>query len=116
MRNLIARLVRASLTLAILLVLLGCPVGARIGDLTRDPGRYYNKEVAVSGRVVQSFGVLGQGVYEVDDGTGRIWVFSEGYGVPSRDANVRVAGRVIQGAEFMGKSYALALRQTHRRS
>ena len=53
------------------LALTGCPERIRIGDIERDPGRYYNREVTVAGRVVRSYGAAGAGVYEVDDGTVR---------------------------------------------
>ena len=115
MSNLIVKLARAALVAALLLLLAGCPTQTRIGDIARDPGRYYNKEVAITGRVVQSFGALGLGAYEVDDGTGRIWVLSEGFGLPAREAQVVVAGSVIEGASFGGRSYGLALRQTRKR-
>ena len=33
----------------------------KIGDITADPGRFMNKEVAVAGHVTQSIGFLGRG-------------------------------------------------------
>ena len=98
------------------LALTGCPERKRISEITSDPGRYYDKEVTVVGRVTRSYGALGQGVFEIDDGTGRMWVFSEKYGVPSRDAYVGVSGRVIPGVTFGGRNYATVLRETKRRS
>jgi starvation-inducible outer membrane lipoprotein len=99
------------------LVLTGCPERKRIGDITSDPGRYANKEVTVVGRVTgHSYGALDKGVFEVDDGTGRIWVLSEHYGVPSKDTYVGVTGRVVPGLTFGGRNYATALRETKRRT
>jgi hypothetical protein len=100
--------------LASLALLAGCPQGHKISDLERNPGRYAGKEVAVSGTVSNSFGALGTGAYEVDDGTGKIWVISTGYGVPSKGAHVTVAGGLIQGANFGGRSFGLALKETRR--
>src|SRR5215813_1021227 len=48
-----------------------CPSQTNIAKINADPGRYRNKEVAIVGRVTDSYGVLGQGAYEIDDGTGR---------------------------------------------
>lgn len=95
--------------------LVGCE-RLKIGEITADPGRYMDKEVNVSGRVTQSFGVLGKGMYEIDDGTGKLWVVAEERGVPSRGALVGVKGRITPTVTFMGKNYATVMRETDRRS
>ena len=79
------------------LLMTGCPPRMRIAEINRDPGRYFNREVTVVGRVTRSYGALGQGVYEIDDGTGRMWVLTEKYGVPGKDAYVGVTGKVYPG-------------------
>src|SRR5437870_12067191 len=56
----------------------------KISEINADPGRYMNKEVAVVGRVTQSIGAVGEGVYQGDDGTGRLSVMTNSGGVPSR--------------------------------
>ena len=91
------RILSAVLLVAGVLCLAGCPQRLTIEHINRDPGRYRNKEVAIAGRVVSSYGALGTGVFEVDDGTGRMWVFSQRYGVPGRDARLAVAGYIEQG-------------------
>jgi len=98
------------------IALTGCPQRTSIADITRDPGRYYDKEVTVAGRVTRSYGALGQGIYEIDDGTGRLWVFAEKYGVPSARAEVSVTGRVVPGVTFAGRNYVTVLRETRRRT
>jgi X-X-X-Leu-X-X-Gly heptad repeat protein len=69
----------------------------------------------VAGKVSDGFGALGTGVFQIDDGTGRLWVFSQNYGVPGSGAKVAVTGRLQQGFSFGGRSFALALRQTQAR-
>ncbi len=64
-----------------------------INQIKAEPSRYANREVAIVGNVVQSYSVLGKGAYEVDDGTGRLWVVSE-TGVPRKGARVVVKGTV----------------------
>ncbi len=103
-------LVAATISLA------GCPRGTTIGEINSDPGRFRDKEVAIKGRVVTSFGVAGEGAYELDDGTGRIWVISSGGGVPSQGAKVRAVGRVQSGITFAGRSFATVLRESQRHS
>jgi len=87
----------------------------KIGDINADPGRFMNKEVAVAGTVTQSIGALGRGIYQVDDGSGRLWVLSNGRGVPSKGAKIGVKGRVSQSVIFMGINYATVLQESDRR-
>lgn len=109
---------KLSLTLLLIvgtLVLAGCPTRTSIERINRDPGRYAGKDVAIAGHVTTSFGALGTGVYEVDDGSGRMWVFSERYGVPSNGTRVAVTGRIEQGFSFGGRSFSTIMRETERR-
>ena len=109
---------RLSLTLLLIaasVILTACPTRTSIERINRDPGRYVGKEVAIAGHVTTSFGALGTGVFEVDDGTGRMWVFSERYGVPGNGARVGVRGRIEQGFSFGGRSFATIMRETERR-
>lgn len=107
---------RLAVTVTLLgaVVAIGCGV-TRIADILRDPGRYANREVTIAGEVVNSFGALGQGAFELDDGSGRMWVLSLGFSVPSRGARVAVTGRVEAGVTIGGRSFATVLRETKRR-
>ena len=97
----------------VMIFLVGCET-TKIGDINRDPGRYAGKDITISGQATESFGVLNEGAFEVDDGTGRIWVLSEGFGVPGKGAHVTVTGRVQSGVAFAGRSFGTVLRQTQR--
>lgn len=85
-----------------------------INKINADPGRYYNKKVSVEGRVTDSYGVLGEGAYEIDDGTGRLWVIAE-RAVPARGSYVEAKGHVITGFVYRGRNLAAALRETGRK-
>jgi hypothetical protein len=115
MNKLFSRLSLSLLLMAGTLLLAACPTRTSIGKIIRDPGRYAGREVAVGGRVSNSFGALGSGVYQIEDGTGEIWVFSQRYGVPSNGTKVGVRGTVSQGFSFGGRSFAVVLRETERR-
>jgi hypothetical protein len=67
-----------------------------ISHILVDPHRYANQEVGVVGKVVRSYSVLGHGAYEVDDGTGTLWVISS-TGVPREGARVGVKGTIRDG-------------------
>ena len=104
-----------SAILAAALALTACPNKTTISQVTADPGKYQNKEVGLIGTVTESYGVLGNGVYELDDGTGRIWVVTQ-RGVPSRGSRVGVSGRVYSGLQFGGRNYGLGLREENRKT
>ena len=101
--------------LAVALVMAGLLAGCertKISDINRDPGSYSNKEVTIAGEVTTAFGALNQGAFELDDGTGRLWVVSSGFGVPSQGAKVAVTGRVQSGVTVGTRSFANVLRET----
>jgi len=91
----------------------------KISDINADPGSFKNKEITVAGEVVQSMGAslgsFSKGVYEISDGTGSLWVYSESRGVPSKGAHVGVKGRVAQSVTVMGHNYATVLQESDRR-
>ena len=109
----------ARLAPAIVLALAACLIGCSrtsIADINRDPGRFSGQEITIKGQSSNAFGGMGTGVYQVDDGTGRIWVFSENFGVPGDGATVSVTGRIEQGISFGGRNYGVMLRQTQARN
>jgi hypothetical protein len=87
-----------------------------IGDITADPGHFMNKDVNVAGQVTQSIGFMGKGIYQIDDGTGRLWVLANGRGVPSKGATVGVKGKVTPTVTFMGVNYATVMRESNRKA
>ena len=101
--------------LAATLFLTACPSQTNIGRINSDPNRYRGKEVGIVGRVTDSYGVLGQGAYEIDDGTGKIWVATR-RGVPSRGTEVGTKGYVHNGFSFGGRSYGTVIEETDRRT
>jgi len=113
--HLVKKIAAASLVLTAVLLLTACPSQTTISKINADPARYRNKEVAIVGTVRDSYGALGQGAYEIDDGTGRLWVVTR-RGVPSRGSRVGAKGRVYNGFNFGGRNYGTVLEETDRRS
>jgi hypothetical protein len=101
---------------ATILLLAGCPPSTKISDIERDPGKYANKDVTIAGRTSNSYGALGSGMFQIDDGSGTMWVYSQNYGVPGNGTKVSVTGRISQGFSFGGRSFAIILRQSRPRS
>ncbi len=104
-----------SLILALSLLASACPERVTIGKILANPSRYHDKEVVITGRVSNSFGVafIG-GIYKLDDGTGSIWVITD-KGVPSKGAEVGLKGRVQEGLNYGGKNYGLGVVEQQRR-
>ena len=97
------------------LLLAGCPRRESIAKINQDPGKYAGREISIAGQVTDSFGAVGTGVFQLDDGTGAMWVFSKNYGVPGSGAKVAVSGRIQQGFAFGGRNFATILLETERR-
>ena len=64
-----------------------CASTRTINQLLADPSRYRNDTVQLSGEVIDSYSLADRGAYQIDDGTGRLWVVSE-HGVPRKSARV----------------------------
>jgi hypothetical protein len=54
-------------------------------------------------------------MFQIDDGSGTMWVYSQNYGVPGNGSKVAVTGRISQGFSFGGRSFAIILRQSQPR-
>ena len=105
----------ALLTATLSLGLAACE-RTEISEITSDPGRYFDREVQVGGRVTESFGFMNYGMYQIDDGTGTLWVYADRRGVPSTGALVGVKGTVTPTLTLMGRNFATVMRETDRRS
>src|SRR5436190_21867865 len=108
-------LLLVALASCLALLLAGCPQHKDISTILRDPAHYMNNDVTVVGTVTHSYGLLGTGVYEIDDGTGKMWVFAERTGVPSDGTRVASIGTVVPTISFAGVSYATVLRARERK-
>jgi len=108
---------RSSVVAPILLAAVtgGCALShsARVADLKRDPLRYNNRTVSVTGVVTTSWGVplVPFRFYKVDDGTGELTVLSQHSRMPAAGEKVRVKGRVEDVAVMNGRPLGLHLRE-----
>jgi hypothetical protein len=97
------------------LALTACPSKTTIAKINQNPSRYQNQQVGLIGTVTDSYGLLGNGIYELDDGTGRIWVMTT-RGVPTKGTRVGASGHVHTGVSFGGRTYGLVLQEEQRRT
>lgn len=92
------RLVGMAVLAAGLLASAAC-ASKSINHILADPSRYSNREVRVSGAVVESYSVTNRGAYRIDDSTGQLWVVSD-TGVPRKGARVTVKGTIRDGVNL----------------
>ena len=78
----------------------GCALKT-VNQIIADPVRYRDREVRLSGAVVDSYSVADRGAYRIDDGTGQLWVVSD-KGVPRKSARVTVKGTIREGFNLGG--------------
>jgi hypothetical protein len=78
--------------LAVALTATSCATKS-IHNVLADPARYRDRQVQISGEVVDSYSVLGRGFYRVRDDSGQLWVMSD-RGVPRDGARVKVKGTI----------------------
>jgi len=103
------------LATAMLVSLSGCKGATPIRKLLDDPSRYDGQTVQIAGEVTHSIGVLGTGAYQVDDGTGKLFVVSKEGGAPREGARVGVRG-IFRAAFTLGTETAAVLQETERRT
>jgi len=77
-------------------LLSGACASRSINQVLADPGRYRDREVKLSGSVVDSYSFVGNGAYQIEDSSGKLWVVSN-RGVPRKGAKVSVKGTVREG-------------------
>ena len=92
----------------------------KIGDILADPGSFKGKEVSIAGQVTNSMGgsigPISAGAYEIDDGTGKLWVISKERSAPSKGAHIGVKGHVSQSVTIMGRNFGTVLQESDRRA
>lgn len=109
-----------SLTIFVAIFAAACPKRVSIADIEANPGRYADKEIAVAGRVSDSYGInipgtpIRGGAYKITDGTGSIWVFTED-SVPVKGAELGVSGRIGSGVNWKGRNYGLGMYEKDRK-
>ena len=77
------------------LVLSACATRS-VNQILADPSRYRNREVRLSGSVVESYSFADRGAYRIDDQSGQRGVVSD-RGVPRKGARVTVKGTIREG-------------------
>lgn len=99
-----------ALMVILIIVLMQCAASVRIADIRNTPSRFHDKKVTLSGTVDETITlpILGVGVYQLNDGTGTIWVKPKEMTAEKGD-HVRVTGTIRVGLTISGRSFGLIL-------
>ena len=95
------------------LALAGCKGTTPIKTLLDDPARYDRQVVRIAGDVEDAAGVLGYGMYRVNDGTGTLTVLTQTGGAPRTGAKVGVEGE-FQSAFTLGTESMVVMMERKR--
>ncbi|MEN9229359.1 MAG: hypothetical protein Q6L68_00510 [Thermostichus sp. DG02_5_bins_236] len=96
----------------------GCGQLARLGvgttpiaTVAQNPTQHSN--VWIRGQVVNQVGVFGQGVYELQDNSGSIWVITD-KGIPAMNSTITVRGKAQEGITVGGRTFGVSLLEEER--
>lgn len=95
--------------IAALLLVAGCG-GTKVADIQNGLDKFKDQQTTLSGTVTETLALpfVHKGAYQLDDGTGKIWVIPDG-DVPARGDKVKVTGTVRVGVEIAGRRFGSVL-------
>lgn len=99
--------------LALTAALAGCE-RTKISDINKNPAKFTGIEVTIAGKVTSTVPSSNPGVFQVDDGSGRLWVLSTSYNVPAQGTQIAVTGLVESGVNLGSTSLVTTLQETKR--
>ena len=119
MKRIYIGIILAILVIAVMVVA-GCKDDrTAISSILNQPNNFTGKEVVVAGNVGKSYEVnliiANAGVYQLDDGSGKIWVITRN-GIPGEGTQVGVKGIVSNGIKLGGESFGTVIREQDRRT
>ena len=87
----------------------GC-FSVSISDIKDKPQKYSGKQVLIRGEVTETLSIpfVQEGIYQINDGTGKIWVISQAH-VPSRGEDVTVKGEVKTGFTVADRTFGTVI-------
>ncbi|MDO8589281.1 MAG: hypothetical protein Q7T82_19840 [Armatimonadota bacterium] len=90
-----------------------------IARILENPDRYMDREVTVAGEVTKAYTaplfIAEPGVYQIDDGTGLIWVITK-HGAPRVGSEVGLKGIVSSPIRILGDHFGAVIREDRRKS
>jgi hypothetical protein len=102
---------------AVLIGILTAGCGTKpISEILAHPEHFRDNDVAIQGMIVSSFNISGIGsAYQVDDGTGRLWVFTRNRPAPPEHVHIYVGGRIETAITLGQRTLGIAMHEKGRR-
>jgi len=86
-----------------------------ISQIIKNPQQYSGEEVTIAGKVTNTAADdPTKGSFELDDGTGRLWVLSTSYQLPQRGARLAVTGLVEDAVPLGSNTLSTTLQEIKR--
>jgi len=94
----------------LLMILAGCAARSRISDIRNTPRRFHDKVVTIGGVVENTVSIplINVGVYQINDGSGKIWVKPKNT-TPFKGDRITVTGKIKVGLTISGKNFGIIL-------
>jgi hypothetical protein len=95
---------------AMIFTIFACGLTTDISRIRENPQRYEGKKVSVKGQVVETLSIpfVQKGMFQIDDGTGKIWVMSQ-LRAPFRGDKLTVKGTVKAGLVINEQTYGIII-------
>ena len=102
------------LVLGIIVLSIGCS-SVKISDIQANPDQYEGKEVSLKGTVNETIwlGLLSTGAYQVDDGSGTIWIVTKS-APPAKGDKASLKGTVATSVKIGTQSLGTVVNETKR--
>jgi hypothetical protein len=91
----------------------GCEL-TKISDLNKHPENYSGNEVTIAGIVTSTAAPTNPGTFEMDDGSGRLWVLSSSNVVPPKGTKLAVTGLIQSKSDWGSNSLVTTLQEIRR--
>ena len=101
--------------ISLILILASSCANPKILNIKNNIEEFKNQEVTLNGEVIETLAIpfVRTGAYQLDDGSGRIWVLSA-KNVPERGNQVIVTGTITVGVELGGKRFGVMVKETNK--
>jgi len=99
-----------ALLFLMILFISSCATYVHLAEIKDRPKEFDEKTVVVRGRVVETISIpfVNKGMYQLDDGTDKIWVLSN-QRIPFRGDKVIVEGKVKTGFTIRNKTFGVII-------
>jgi hypothetical protein len=84
-----------------------------IREVVARPAQLRGQRITLRGKVVNQMGALGVGGYELQDGSGSLWVLTQS-GIPEMQQEIFVTGEPNEGIAIAGQTLGVTIQEQQR--